>query len=300
MLPYHTEEKKGRKIMEKKREIKEMPIITRKATAEELERAFNSETSKNKQSKKSNDSKWTKATKALEAYTNGDITEEEYNTIIDSICSQKTKGIYGNMSECPPINEDETYHHEAARLARDTAVNVMKAKQSKRGDEQYNPWNPNNYHNLEDFTGDCEVALIEYITANNLQDKTLNAEQMKEVKQAMFRACNLSANALQRNMNKHLYIEQTYENSKGEIEEVQYIDVTVDISGGVEACELSQLLAEGLTAKQWKVLKLYALGYTDETIAHKMSITQQAICKIRHTAVKKARDICIESGYWNE
>lgn len=283
--------------MEKKREIKEMPVITRKATTEELERAFNSNANK---SNKSNDSKWTKAAKALEAYTSGDITEDEYNAILDSICTQKTKGIYGSMSEYPPTNDDGTCHHEAARLARDTAINVMKAKQVKRGDEQYNPYNPNNYHNLEDFTGDCEVALIEYIIDNNLQDKTLNAEQIKEVKKAMFKACNLSANALQRNTNKHLYIEQTFENSKGEIEEVQYVDVTIDISGGVEACELSQLLADGLTAKQWKVLKLYALGYTDETIAHKMRICRQVVCKIRHTAIKKAKDICIEAGYWNK
>lgn len=286
--------------MEKKREINEMPIITRKATAEELERAFNSETSKSKQSKKSNDSKWTKAAKALEAFTNGDITEDEYNAILDSICTQKSKGIYGSMSEYPPTNDDGTFQHEAERLAHDTAVNVMKAKQSKRGDNQYDPYNPNNYHNLEDFTGDCEVALIEYITANNLQDKTLNAEQMKEAKQAMFKACNLSANALQRNTNKHLFVEQITANEDGETILTQIVDVTKDISGGVEACELSQLLADGLTARQWKVLKLYALGYTDETISHKIGCCTRVACKIRHTAIKKAKDICIEAGYWNK
>ena len=281
----------------KKNDMNMTPVITYKLSAKELAKYTNS---KKQEKKSNNNTKWDKAAKALEAYTNGDITEEEYNIILDSICSQKTKGIYGNMSEYPPINDEDTYQHEAARLARDTAMNVMKAKQSKRGDEQYNPYNPNNYHNLEDFTGDCEVALIEYIITNNLQDKTLNAEQMKEVKQAMFKACNLSANALQRNTNKHLYIEQTYENNKGEIEEVQYIDVTVDISGGVEACELSQLLAEGLTAKQWKVLKLYALGYTDETIAHKMRLKRNTVCEIRHRAQREAAKIAIKAGYWNK
>lgn len=196
------------------------------------------------------------------------------------------------------ITYAEMTPEEIMRLGKNTGKNVMKSKYFKRGLEDYNPWKPQNINDLEDFEGDAILAIYEYLKEHNLLDTELDDDNLIESRRTAYRKCNDTAKAIRNNVFKHLFIEQMTTDEDGETIVTQIVDVTAEIQKP-DTTDRDQLLAELqaiMTAKQWKIIEMYAKGYTDETIARKMGITQQTINILRHRIQKKALTYCENNG----
>ena len=196
------------------------------------------------------------------------------------------------------ITYAEMTPEEIMRLGKNTGKNVMKSKYFKRGLEDYNPWKPQNINDLEDFEGDAILAIYEYLKEHNLLDTELDDDDLIESRRTAYRKCNDTAKAIRNNVFKHLFIEQMTTDEDGETIVTQIVDVTAEIRDNdtADRDELLKALQAIMTAKQWEIIKMYAKGYTDETIARKMGITQQTINILRHRIQKKALTYCKANG----
>ncbi len=121
---------------------------------------------------------------------------------------------------------------------------------------------------------------------------------MIESRRTAYRKCNDTAKAINDNNALNTYsLNNMTTDEDGETIVTQIVDVTAEIRDNdtADRDELLEALQAIMTAKQWEIIKMYAKGYTDETIARKMGIGTN-VSKYRHAIQKKALTYCKANG----